>query len=463
MNPTIVSIALRGQLLATLLLLCAASPARANEAALLPAKGDACKTLRSEAEFSLWQCHGPAGYGFSYADSVMQGGLTFGLESGPDQPSPQDIHWAPANEGIGSRIEWRMSNGKPYAAIIGRWRHPDLESDTVLEELLVVKVLPHDGCEVGTIGAFTPDAMAAARRLADTRAPAFKCRVDKPVTLSDAANGSVGKLDRQFGPAEMLEHNGSLVALTRQADGSIDIRYQQPKATLPVSQGAMLFRGQEKAGVISGIAFVFKQGCKPAGYQVTGKRAGGVLLLEGTAPHRDPHSCAIIAARSASKHSNLVFYHEPVTDEHFAAGIAPMTISQCGKCMPATVKTIEGVSTTSAHVEAEITPDNVRDYCENWTFGSDRMPACMAENAAEIGKTQRAAADCSGLTVQPSSGGSYKFFKVAEDSGERVPVWKDVATGQVECNAHSCNGLVATAHFSLLCPGAIPGWSGYHY
>ena len=464
MNPTMVSTALRGQLLAALLLISTATAAKASEAVMLPAKGDACKTLQSDSEFGLWQCHGPAGYGFRYADSVMQGGLTFGLESGLNQPSPQDIHWTPANEGITSRVEWRMSNGKPYAAIIGRWRHlGDAQPETVLEELLVVKILPHDGCEVGTIGAFTPDAMAAARRLADTRAPAFRCRVDQPATLSDAANGSVGKLDQQFGPAEMLEHNGSLVALTRPADGSIEIRYQQPRAALPVAQGTMLFRGQEKAGVISGTAFVFKQGCEPAGYQVTGKRGGGVLLLEGTAPHRDPHSCAIIAARSASKHSSLVFYHEPVTDEHLAGVLEPTTIAQCGKCMPATIKTIEGVGTSGAHVEAQITRDNVRDYCENWAADSDRMPVCVAENAAEIGKTQHAAANCSDLTVQPSAGGHYKFLKVAEDSGERLPIWKDIATGQAECNANSCNGRVATANFSLLCPGAIPGWSGYHY
>jgi hypothetical protein len=91
------------------------------------------------------------------------------------------------------------------------------------------------------------------------------------------------------------------------------------------------------------------------------------------------------------------------------------------------------------------------------------MPACVAEATTEIGKPQHAEADCSDLTVRPSSGGRYKFLKVAEEFGERVLVWKDVATGQVERNAHSCNGLVATAHFSLLCPGAIPGWSGYHY
>jgi hypothetical protein len=159
MNPTMVSTALKGPLLAALLLISATTATKANEAMVLPAKGDACKTLRSETEFSLWQCHGPAGYGFSYADSVMQGGLTFGLENGLNQLSRQDIHWAPANEGIGSRIEWRMSNGKPYAAIIGRWRHLDYpQTETVLEELLVVKILPGDGCEVGTIGAFTPDA-----------------------------------------------------------------------------------------------------------------------------------------------------------------------------------------------------------------------------------------------------------------------------------------------------------------
>ena len=273
------------------------------------------------------------------------------------------MEWAPAASGIGSRIEWRMANGKPFAAIIGRWRRREDEtlSSSTIEELLVVKVTANGGCEVATVGALSPGALVAAREIADTRAASFRCGIDKPALNGNAANGSVRLLDDHFGEHETLEHNGSLVELSHFPSGAVEIRYRQSKPSLKVEVGTLLLRGQERAGQITGSAFLFKAGCKPAEYSVTGRRTDGVLVLEGNAPRREPGSYAASAASKAPKPSRLAFSHEPITE---AAATQPeRAIAPCGQCISATVKAIDGVGTEHAHATAEITSEDVRGYC----------------------------------------------------------------------------------------------------
>ena len=202
-----------------------------------------------------------------------------------------------------------MANGKPFAAIIGRWRRLEEEalSSSTIEELLVVKVTANGGCEVATVGALSPGALVAAREIADTRAGSFRCGIDKPALNGNAANGSVRLLDDHFGEHETLEHNGSLVELSHFPSGAVEIRYRQPKPSLKVEVGTLLSRGQERAGQITGSAFLFKAGCKPAEYNVTGRRTDGVLVLEGNAPRREPGSCAASAASNVPKPSRLAF------------------------------------------------------------------------------------------------------------------------------------------------------------
>lgn len=230
-----------------------------------------------------------------------------------------------------------------------------------------------------------------------------------------------------------------------------------------VEPGTLLFRGQEHNGELTGEAFVFKAGCAPAGYEVAGRRDEGVLYLDGVAPHRG-RKCAIVGGSTTSKHARLVFEHEPIIESAISGVLQELPfIAQCSQCMRASVKTIEGIGTEHAYVEAEVTKDDVRDYCENWTPEPDRMNTCLKENAVEIGKMQRADANCPALTVRPSSGGQYRFSKMGEDYGGRAPTWINLANGAVECGGRACNSASATAHFTLLCPGAIPGWTGRQY
>jgi hypothetical protein len=449
----------RSLLLAGLMTISGPAVLKAAESIVLPSTGAACKTTASGTEYSAWHCFGPAGYGFSYDDSIMHASLSF---YAPSQGRPSEGEsWAPAALGIGSRIEWRMANGKPFAAIIGRWRRleEDATDSTAIEELLIVKITDKGGCAVATLGALAPGALVAAREIADSRAATFRCGIDKPALNANAANGSVGLLDGHFGPLETLEHNESLVELSHSSSGVVEIRYRQPRASLKVDAGTLLFRGQERAGQITGSAFLFKIGCAPAEYRVSGRRTDGVLVLEGIAPPRDPKSCAVMAASKAPKPSRLVFHHEPVV-EAAATPTGRRVMAQCSQCMSATIKSIEGIGTEHARVTAEVTLEDVRDYCENWHPGEDRLAACLKDSSSDIGKIQEASANCADLTVRPSSGGEYKFSRMGRDYGGPAPSWTNLADGKVECGARACNSATATAHFTLLCPQAIAEWAG---
>ena len=430
----------------------------AAESIITPTAGPACKWSASDSEVSIWHCPGPAGYVLEVSDVVTR--VRLSLHAQGEKPSDiAGVEWSPASLAIGSRIEWRMANGKPFAAIVGRWRsrEEDPMQSSAIEELLVVKVTANGGCAVGTVGALSTGALATARDIADNRAASFRCGTDNPSLGASAANGGVRLLDGHFGSLETLEHNKSLVELSHSPSGEVEIRYREPKASLKVAAGTLLFRGQERAGEVTGSAYLFKSGCEAAEYRVTGRRTDGILVLEGNEPRRDPRSCAVLPASKTPKPSRLEFLHEPVVEAAAAPQDERAVMAQCGKCMSATIKTIEGVGTDHARVTAEVTSEDVRDYCENWYAGSDRVPACIKENSGELGKMQEANANCADLIVRPSSGGEYKFLSMGTDSFGSAPTWTDLASGKVECEAQSCNSGTATAHFKMLCPQALAG------
>lgn len=105
-------------------------------------------------------------------------------------------------------------------------------------------------------------------------------------------------------------HNGSQVLVDERAG---IIRYEVPKVSLRgvASKGTVLFRGRFAAsGAVSGTAYVFKVGCEPASYAVSGRSTGSTIVLKGQAPRRDPHSCAVTGPTASDAHTVLRF------DEH---------------------------------------------------------------------------------------------------------------------------------------------------
>ncbi|SDO20738.1 hypothetical protein [Afipia sp. GAS231] len=441
---------------------------KAFERSLRPARGDACRSLPADQESSYWRCPGPAGLSFSYFDHVTLGGLAFGL-AGREQALTDDLSWTPAQDGLGSRVEWHTKDGRPFAAIVARWRQ--IDGATVAQavaELLVIKVSERGGCLVAALAALRRNAMADAGSMADRLAPSFRCGVDKPALEADDelfGMSSAKKLDASFAETETLDHNGSLVTLARSNQEQIEIRYTEPRKALQIDPGTVLFRGRISAGLIQGEAFVFKSGCAPAGYPVTGRRTDGILVLSGDAPHRGP-GCEIADASKRSKHSTLIFSYEPLLNSHREiAAAGPATVSECSRCISASITSIEGVGTEHAFVEARISKPDIEHYCsdEGLDTTAAQLAECIRDNSTNLRKTLRAEANCAALTIKPVSGGSYKFLAMGEDYGGRAPTWTDLTSGKVECGARACNGAVATTDFTLLCPAAIPGWSGRHY
>jgi hypothetical protein len=108
-------------------------------------------------------------------------------------------------------------------------------------------------------------------------------------------------------------HNGSMMHVNK---GGGEIRYYEPKSSISgtVQQGTVLFHGEfknatglEARGTVAGTAYVFKKGCEPAPYPVSGTYNAYSITMKGAAPKRAKDSCAILEATQSSPHSVLKF------------------------------------------------------------------------------------------------------------------------------------------------------------
>jgi hypothetical protein len=343
----------------------------AVEATITSAKGAACKEMKFPPDFAReqveWRCPGPFGFSISYFDHMTQGAVSF--EHGGKSLTDDSLSWRPADPAIGSHVEWRSENGTPIAAIFGRWRSVEQagpSGDVVVEELLVVKVSPRQVCAVAVIGGLSTQAMTLARQQADSRARTFRCGADKPFTNTSLSSDSVASLDGRIVTNEVFDHNGSTVQLSRSGSGAVEIRYKVPKPALSVPPGTLLFRGSEINGRISGEAFIFKDGCQPAGYQVSGTRQSGYLILEGSAPRRGV-GCSVSGISKKSGHSQLLFQRDPVLQVAaievssrppepsqalpLERGYYVIADTECGRASNATISLFDGHSLGSAHTE----------------------------------------------------------------------------------------------------------------
>ncbi|WP_058633486.1 hypothetical protein [Aureimonas ureilytica] len=110
----------------------------------------------------------------------------------------------------------------------------------------------------------------------------------------------------------IFDHSGSEVAIDH--DRGLLV-YISPKPSLRgvVRPGQVLFRGTIPAtgGTAKGTAFVFRKGCRPAGYSVTGAFSQNAdrptLLLTGHAPRRAKSGCGILAHDHGGPNSRLEF------------------------------------------------------------------------------------------------------------------------------------------------------------
>ena len=107
------------------------------------------------------------------------------------------------------------------------------------------------------------------------------------------------------------DHNGSDMTILNN-DGNITIEYARPKTSLRkhgVSAGTLLFEGVIRGQTVEGHARVFRQGCAPVQYWVSGRwRAGArAIILRGDAPKRERGGCDVIGHTSSGSNARLVF------------------------------------------------------------------------------------------------------------------------------------------------------------
>lgn len=106
-------------------------------------------------------------------------------------------------------------------------------------------------------------------------------------------------------------HNGSKMRVT--VDGSyFEISYQRPKSSLRrngVRRGTILFSGELRGRKVEGEAKVFRDGCSPANYWVTGRYRNRPrsFVLRGDAPVRERDGCEVVDYTSSGSNARLRF------------------------------------------------------------------------------------------------------------------------------------------------------------
>ncbi|MBD9372899.1 hypothetical protein IB238_09745 [Rhizobium sp. ARZ01] len=98
----------------------------------------------------------------------------------------------------------------------------------------------------------------------------------------------------------IFDHNGSAMNIDPSRG---TIVYRDPKKSIAgtVKSGALLFKADapwdpyDDKTIVKGTAYVFKKGCDPAPYEVSGRQQGWhTLVLKGVAPVRAKNSCKVI-------------------------------------------------------------------------------------------------------------------------------------------------------------------------
>lgn len=145
-----------------------ASPVRAQESAYTPTQGPACRDGGSKSAFNIWRCPGLAGYEVEFADEGNIAGVAIGRPDDKRKIGPP-VSWRGAGHVFGNKLEWRLANGIPMAAILRIWRvWTDREgNDRTVQELLVMRLSPQGACRVGAVDVRQIKANQTAQQLAD--------------------------------------------------------------------------------------------------------------------------------------------------------------------------------------------------------------------------------------------------------------------------------------------------------
>jgi len=146
-----------------------------------------CQPIKHHKAGDAWRCQGLPGYPVYVAAGDLHQFVSAGKDAEHRRAASQTL--APFNSIFedGSRratIEWRFERrggGQvPYATIV---RYHTSQQGRRGDVLVISKVTPQESCHVAYIDALAnADAIALARRIADTKARTFDCRTEPQAT-----------------------------------------------------------------------------------------------------------------------------------------------------------------------------------------------------------------------------------------------------------------------------------------
>lgn len=139
------------------------------------------------------------------------------------------------------------------------------------------------------------------------------------VAIAAAASAELLLLVPALAATTNWNHNGSTI--TWDSDGNRRVaRYAVPRPGMKglVKSGTVLFEGFRRGNTLTGMAYVFKSGCKPAGYSVTAEISSErEFVLKGAAPvFESGAGCRIERYEPTNRNASLRFtFIDPNTSD----------------------------------------------------------------------------------------------------------------------------------------------------
>jgi len=178
---------MRGLLLSSLLCL-VSGVALAGEVTSAYSKFDPardCRQIEKGDQYvyaGTWACKGYGGVDIIVSESDDRGSVAFGKGKDAMNHCAMRKTFHPFNTPL-SPVEWRIRNGKPFAAI-ERWSVSNPEGDGHSTWLVISAIQERESCHAHYVAGSYPDANAVARQEADAIAPDFDCMTDTPTVDS---------------------------------------------------------------------------------------------------------------------------------------------------------------------------------------------------------------------------------------------------------------------------------------
>jgi len=144
-----------------------------------------CKQTEKADEYVFggsWRCKGVGGYDVYVSSMDDRESAAFGKRT---EKNCSGLKTFNGFNNLGNTVEWRVRDGKPFAAIL-RWTvSVDPEDSNKTATWLVVNKLENGAaCHMHYVAGSYPDANVAAQRAADDLAGEFKCDTDTPTVDS---------------------------------------------------------------------------------------------------------------------------------------------------------------------------------------------------------------------------------------------------------------------------------------